>query len=47
MIPEPDLGTEVAFEVELSAGPVELQTWLAEPGDRTDGAYCFAVGRLE
>ncbi|MXY70187.1 MAG: arylsulfatase [Acidobacteriia bacterium] len=46
-ISEPDAATEVSFEVELSAGPAELQTWLTEPGGQTHGAYFVSVERLE
>lgn len=47
VIPDPDSVTEVSFEVELSAGPAELQTWLTEPGGRTHGAYFVSVERLD
>lgn len=45
-ISEPDAATEVSFEVELSAGPAELQTWLTEPGGQTHGAYFVSVERV-
>ena len=47
VIARPEVATEVVFEVELSAGPAKLQTWLTEPGGRTHGAYFVTVERLE
>ncbi len=47
VISGPDAVTEASFDVELSAGPAELQTWLTEPGGRTHGAYFVTVERLE
>ena len=47
VIPEQELVTAVAFEVELPAGPAELQTWLAAPGGRTHRASRVTVDRQE
>ena len=46
-IADPDTATEASFEVDLPAGPAELQTWLTDPGGRSHGAYFVTVERLE
>ena len=45
-IDAPSAKTEISFQVELTAGPVELRTWLTTPEGKTHGAYFVSVERL-
>lgn len=46
-IPQPGEDTAVTFEMELEAGPTELQTWLTSPGGQIHGAYFVRVEHLK
>ena len=47
MIAKPDQQASVAFELDLPAGPTELQTWLTTVDGKTHGAYFVTVERLK
>ena len=46
-IADPGKQTVVSFELELPAGPAELQTWLTAPDGKIHGAYFVTVERLK
>jgi len=46
-IEAPDKQTSVSFELDLTAGPAELQSWLTTPDGKTHGAYFVRVERLK
>lgn len=46
-IADPKVAEFVALEVDLPAGPADLQTWLTASSGRTHGAYFVEVERVE
>ena len=44
-IGDPASQTEISFDVDLEAGPTELQTWLTTPEGKTHGAYFVTIER--